>query len=164
MKKKLSTKAVPELRYIEKGSRLLDHSLRIPGTQVRFGLDPILGLFPGIGDLVAYILSAGLVVVMARNGASGKVIVLMLLNILIDAVVGSIPVLGNIFDVWFKANKRNYNLLKSHYDAGKYQGSGRGVVLFVIVALIFIFFLAIWLMLMLFKYFYALLEQILSNI
>lgn len=160
MRKNLSTKAVPELSYIEKGSRLLDYSLRIPGTQIRFGLDPVLGLFPGIGDLVAYVLSAGLVVVMARNGASGKVIIMMLINILIDAVIGSIPVLGNIFDVWFKANKRNYILLKSHYEEGKYQGSGKGVVLAVIAALIFIFFLAIWLMLLLFKYFYALLEQI----
>jgi hypothetical protein len=90
---------------------LLDNSLLVPGLNVRVGLDPILGLFPGGGDLIG--LLAGLYIVYEawQLGASGRVLALMVINILIDSAVGAIPVVGDLFDFAWKANTRNLELL-----------------------------------------------------
>ena len=76
----------PELKWLDTATQFLDNRFRIPGTDIRFGLDFLIGLIPGIGDLASLSLSGLLVTVMARKGASGMVIVKMLWNILIDAV------------------------------------------------------------------------------
>lgn len=91
---------------------LMDDFIRIPGTDIRIGLDPILGLFPGLGDTVASIVGLAIVNEAAQRGVSRKVLVTMALNILANAAVGSVPVVGDVFSVWFKSNRRNHDLLK----------------------------------------------------
>ncbi len=117
-------------------SELLDSKFRIPGTNIRFGLDPIIGLIPYAGDVVTFAFSGLLVIMMARRGVSGMVVVKMLWNILIDTLVGAIPLLGDIFDFHFKANRRNYRLLKEHYQEGKHVGSAWPVIFAIILFLI----------------------------
>lgn len=137
--------APSEFKYLDSMSDLLDSRFRIPGTSIRFGLDFLVGLVPYAGDLVTFAFSGLLVVSMARNGASGMVLVKMLGNILLDTLVGSIPILGDLFDLGFKANRRNYNLLREHYQEGKHGGSALHVVLGVIFALLLMSFLVIFL-------------------
>ena len=148
---------IPELQWIDKIAYLMDSQFRIPGTRFRFGLDPVLGLFPLVGDVIGYSISAILVLAMARHGVSGKVIVLMIGNILLDVIVGSIPILGNIFDFFYKANNRNIGLLKKHYHEGKYQGTGLNIIIgisLILVGLLILLVYGIWKLL---EYFYDLL-------
>ena len=128
--------AAPQIQYLDNMSALLDSRFRIPGTNIRFGFDFIIGLVPYAGDVVTFGFSGLLVIAMARHGASGMVIVKMLWNILLDTVVGAIPILGDIFDLQYKANRRNYYLLKEHYHEGRHTGSALPVVFGVIAALL----------------------------
>ena len=95
-------------------TRLLDSAARVPGTSLRFGLDPILGLVPGIGDVAGAALSGYVVLLASRLGAPTTVIVRMLGNVVVDTVGGTVPVLGDLFDVGWKANTRNLALLERH--------------------------------------------------
>lgn len=110
--------SVSQLRlWAERLVTLLDDRFRIPGTNVRFGLDPIIGiLFPGIGDAVSGTGSIGLLTLALRRGVPRVVIMRMVLNVLIDALFGSLPLIGDIFDVAFKANRRNLELIREHED------------------------------------------------
>lgn len=104
-------KAIAELDLL---AALLDSRWRIPGTSVRYGLDALAGLVPVAGDVATGLVSA-YIVLRARNcGAGNGLVARMLGNVLLDTVVGSIPVLGSIFDVYFKANNRNIRLLRRH--------------------------------------------------
>lgn len=125
------------LKWVERVSRLLDEQFVVPGTNFRFGLDPIINLFPIAGDAAGFIISAALVLTMAKHGVSRKVLILMVLNVLVDGLIGAIPLIGQIFDFYYKANARNINLLKQHYEEGKHQGSGTGllIALFVLLTL-----------------------------
>lgn len=137
----------PDLKWVDKISHLMDSRFRVPGTRFRFGLDPILGLLPGLGDAASLIVSGILIYHMRRYGASRKLVIMMAGNVLLDAVIGSIPVLGNIFDFFSKANDRNIRLLKRHYHEGKYQGSGTGILIVigvVIVAFIVLLIYGFW--------------------
>jgi hypothetical protein len=93
---------------------LLDNSIPIPGTGRRIGIDAIIGLVPGLGDVV----SGGLgVLVVARGvqlGLPGVVVARMLVNVALDFVIGSIPIIGDAFDLWFKANQRNVGLVRRY--------------------------------------------------
>ncbi|MFK8164506.1 MAG: DUF4112 domain-containing protein [Lewinella sp.] len=137
-------RAVPELKWIDGFSRLLDTKFRVPGTDIRFGADFLLGLVPGAGDLVSLAMSGVLVATMAKNGASGMLAAKMLFNVALDALVGTIPILGNIFDLFYKANYRNAVLMREYYDEGEHQGSVWPVVIGVLVGLVVIFGLLIW--------------------
>ena len=95
-------------------ARLLDTAVRIPGTSFRVGLDPIIGLVPGVGDLLGGALSAYVLLLAARAGASRTVLLRMLANLGTDAVVGAVPLAGDLFDAGFKANARNLALLEAH--------------------------------------------------
>ena len=95
-------------------ARILDSAMRIPGTRITFGLDPVIGLIPGFGDLAGAVLSGYIVITAARLGAPRSVLAKMMLNLGTDALVGSIPVLGDMFDVGFRANIRNSELLDRH--------------------------------------------------
>lgn len=95
-------------------SQLLDNAIPIPGTSFRIGIDPILGLLPGGGDTVAGALGAYIVVEAARIGLPRNVVWEMVGNIVFDAVVGIVPVLGDLFDAGWKANVRNIALLEKH--------------------------------------------------
>jgi hypothetical protein len=145
-------KAKEELYWVEEISRIMDSGFRFPGTNFRFGLDPIIGLIPGVGDIASYAVSAVLVYIMAKYGVSGRVVVLMALNITLDATIGSIPVIGAIFDFFYKANDRNIRLLKKHYHEGKYQGSGAGTLITIGIVLLLFFILLIYLSYLLVKF------------
>ncbi len=143
----------PNLYWVEEMVRLMDSRFKIPGTKFKFGLDPILGLVPVAGDLASFAISGGLVLYMVKFGASRKVIILMLLNITLDATIGSIPLIGHIFDFYYKANSRNINLLKKHYGEGKYKGNGTGIIILVALILIGLIFLILWSIWKLFAWF-----------
>ncbi len=128
----------PQLKWVEWVSKLLDSKFRIPGTNIRFGLDPIFGLLPVAGDLGTMLISLSLIYTMYQNGASGKLVAKMILNVLIDVIFGSIPVVGAFFDVYYKANNRNVKLLKQYYEEGKHRGSAAGVVISVLVVTLLI--------------------------
>jgi len=134
-----------QLQGLDKLSKLLDTSFRIPFTKIRFGVDFIVGLVPYAGDLLSFLFSGGLVITMARHGVSGQVLAVMLWNIALDTVVGSIPILGDIFDLFFKANRRNFHLLERHYGEGDYQGSAWRVVIPVLIVLVLLFALMVYL-------------------
>lgn len=131
MKEHLPQEVPQSLRRL---ARLLDSQFRI--GNFRFGLDPLLGLFPGVGDFIALTLSGGIIAMAARHGASRKLLILMALNALFDAVVGTIPIIGQIFDFFYKANNRNVRLLENYYHKGKYKGSGKDVIAIIIVVLL----------------------------
>lgn len=121
---------------------LLDNAFGIPGTRLRVGLDPILGLLPGVGDLATPIFSVLLFVHAARVGVPRIVLARMVLNAAIDGVVGAVPVLGDLFDAGWKANARNLALLERHATPGARRSTagdwlvvGGGVA--VVAALVF---------------------------
>jgi uncharacterized protein DUF4112 len=95
-------------------ARLLDSAVGIPGTGVCVGLDPLLGLVPGLGDVAGAALSGYIVLAAARRGAPAAVVVRMLGNIAVDTAVGSVPLLGDLFDAGWKSNTRNVALLERH--------------------------------------------------
>lgn len=135
------------LKWVEALSRLMDSQFRLPGTKFKFGLDPILGFIPLAGTLSTYAVSGLLVLTMARHGASRKLVIMMFGNILLDAIIGSIPILGNLFDFVYKANDRNVRLLRSHYQEGKHTGSGTGILILMVVSLLILLallFYGIW--------------------
>jgi hypothetical protein len=134
----MTKQAAKKLQSLETLARLMDAQFKIPGTAIRFGLDAIIGLIPGAGDLSTFAVSAYMVVIMARNGASGYVLARMILNVLIDAVIGSIPLIGDVFDVAFKANTKNMRLMRAHYKEGRYQGSALKVIIPVLIIVLLI--------------------------
>lgn len=102
------------LNLIRKLSRLMDASFRIPGTGFRFGLDPVLGIIPGAGDAVSMCISAYIIYMAASFRLPSGVLNKMIWNILLESTVGSIPIVGDLFDAGFKANLRNLDLLERH--------------------------------------------------
>ena len=123
----------------------MDAQFKVPGTNIRFGLDSLIGLIPGVGDLSTFAVSGYMVWVLAHNGASGFLLARMVLNILIDAIVGMIPLLGDIFDIAFKANIRNMKLMQQHYTEGRHKGSAWKIILPVLIVLFVIIGGIIWL-------------------
>ncbi|MGI9541835.1 MAG: DUF4112 domain-containing protein [Cyclobacteriaceae bacterium] len=134
-----------ELAWIEKLTHWMDTAFRIPGTNIRFGLDPIIGLIPFLGDMLGYAISGTMILSMVRKGISMKVALLMIANIVFDYLLSSIPILGDIFDFGFKANQRNLLLLKKHQLEGKYKGGGIGLLLLVFALLILIMLALVYL-------------------
>jgi hypothetical protein len=116
---------------------IMDDFLRVPGTKFRFGLDPIIGLLPGIGDVTSAMISAVAFVHAARSGVPKILLARMAMNILINELVGIIPGLGDAFSFWFKSNVRNYELLR-RYSAAP-AGSRKGDWIFVITVLTLLF-------------------------
>jgi hypothetical protein len=90
---------------------LLDTAILIPGTDIRFGLDALIGLVPGIGDAITTAMSLFIVHEARQLGAPGHVIARMLANVALDGVVGAVPLVGDAFDVMWRSNKRNMRLL-----------------------------------------------------
>lgn len=113
-------------------AELLDASFGIPGTSIRFGLDAIVGLVPGFGDVFAGLFSVALVFQAVHFGVPKVVLVRMVFNVLVDVVVGAIPVLGDLFDIGWKANLRNVALLDRFVRLGERRPS-RGDYLFVAI-------------------------------
>jgi len=90
---------------------VLDESVRIPGTTIRVGLDPIVGLLPVAGDVATAVCSLYIVAEAVRLGVPKRTVVRLLANIAVDAVLGSVPVVGDLFDAYWKANVKNAELV-----------------------------------------------------
>jgi hypothetical protein len=102
-------------------SHVLDDFIRIPGTSIRFGLDGIVGFIPGIGDLIGGIASCIIIIAAWVRGVSYVIVARMVANVAIEVIVGSLPVLGDMFDIAWRANRRNYALLTgSVYEPRKH--------------------------------------------
>jgi hypothetical protein len=97
--------------HLDYVAALLDDMFRIPGTQIRFGLDAVIGWVPGIGDAMAGIASSLIVFAAWRRGVQAITLVRMIANVALETTVGAIPVAGDIFHIFWKANRRNYKLL-----------------------------------------------------
>ncbi len=134
------------LRTVDTLAELLDSKFRLPGTNFRFGLDALVGLLPIGGDAVSFLASAGVVLTLVRHGASPMLAFRMLVNVALDAILGSVPVLGDLFDVTFKANNRNVRLMREYYVAGQHRGSVWPVLLATFVALVLLGTLVAWLL------------------
>ncbi len=130
---------------LERLAKLMDSQFRIPGTNLRFGLDALLGIIPGVGDFGTFLVSEYMVLLLAENGASGFVLARMAFNIWMDALVGSIPVLGDVFDVAFKANERNIRLMRQHYMQGRHGGSAWKLIIPVMLLLLLCMAALAWL-------------------
>ncbi len=95
-------------------ARILDTAVVIPGTQIRIGLDPLIGLLPGIGDAIASLLGTAMLAMASQLQVPKIVMARMSLNIVLNGVIGTIPVVGDFFSIWFRSNARNAELLRRH--------------------------------------------------
>lgn len=105
------------LARLERLEHWLDSAFVLPGTSTRFGLDAIVGLVPGVGDIAANVVGSYLVLEAWRLGAPLTLIIRMLSNLTIDATVGAVPLAGDVFDLFWRANRRNLRLLREHLNA-----------------------------------------------
>lgn len=99
---------------VEKLVELMEERFRVPGTEFRFGLDALIGIVPGIGDFLGMLIGLAVLFEALRLRVPWMVLGRMALNLWIDGLIGSIPVLGDAWDFWFKANRRNLRLLQQH--------------------------------------------------
>jgi len=102
---------------VERLAHWLDTVFEIPGIRVRFGIDALLGLLPGVGDTASALASVYILRAASGFGVSRITLARMTLNIVIDLLVGAIPLVGDIFDVYWKANRKNVELLRRHFKA-----------------------------------------------
>jgi hypothetical protein len=96
---------------------IMDEFIRVPGTKFKFGLDPLIGLLPGLGDTGSALVSAFALIHAARVGVPKILLARMSLNVLINELIGIVPVVGDAFSFWFKSNARNYQIIKDHTTA-----------------------------------------------
>ncbi|MCC7170799.1 MAG: DUF4112 domain-containing protein [Planctomycetes bacterium] len=107
------------LAWFRAWADLLDSRFRVPGTQIRFGIDPLLSLVPGIGELASPIFAVLLILQGARQRVPKVILVRMMLNALIDAAIGAVPLAGTVGDVFWRANARNLALLETYSSPGE---------------------------------------------
>jgi len=112
MQEKDSAKPDPAFTRVRRLSEFLDNAVTIPGTSYRVGIDPLLGLFPGMGDYLGALLSGYIIFEGARLGASRATLARMVFNVILETIVGLIPGVGDIFDVFWKANAKNQTLIE----------------------------------------------------
>lgn len=139
------SRAERDLKFAEWLARLLDTAIVLPGTRIRFGLDPLIGLFPFIGDIVTLAMSLVLIFIALRNGAAGGLVIRMIGNVLVDTLGGSIPLIGAIFDFFYKSNTKNLTLLQEHIREKKHGGSGKGIVIGALIMLLALFIALVYL-------------------
>ena len=131
------------MRRVRVLAQLLDNSITIPGTGRKIGLDPIVGLIPGIGDFIGAVLSAYIILEAARADVSGFMLVRMVANVGFDTLLGSIPVIGDVFDAMWKSNSRNVSLLERHLSkqastSVRGRGHSAGALVLTVIALLVI--------------------------
>lgn len=130
-----------DLDALRRWATLLDSAFRVPGTRIRFGVDAIIGLVPGLGDLSAPVFAAVLLVTGFKMGLPAVVQARMVFNAGLDMLLGLVPLLGDLVDVAWKANLRNLALLERHARPG--VAPSRGDYVFVIVCVIVLTFVAV---------------------
>ena len=104
------------LRFARFLAELLDRRFTIPGTSIRFGLDPIIGLIPGIGDVAANLTGSMILIVAAQLGLPKVVLIRMGINIAVNTMIGAIPIFGDIISIWYRSNVRNVTLLQRYLE------------------------------------------------
>ena len=114
------------LNRIRRIVTVMDSQFRVPGTNWRFGLDPILGVLLGAGDAASGIISAWMIYEARKLGLSNHTTARMVVNVVLDVVIGGIPLLGDAFDFYFKANRRNLDLLEQELQAYVAEKKGPG--------------------------------------
>lgn len=124
------------LQVAQAVTRVLETAVGIPGTKVRIGLDALLGLIPGVGDVAGAGLAAYIILLSAKMGAPASMVVRMLANVGIDSIIGLVPLAGDIFDIGWKANSRNLGLLTQFIEEPKaVKRSSRMIIAAVILGL-----------------------------
>lgn len=129
----------------------LDQRFTIPGTSIRIGLDPILGLIPGIGDMVANLAGSAIILIAAQYRLPKIVLLRMGLNVALNSMIGAIPVFGDIFSIWFRSNVKNAQLLERYVSVeGRASTFGNwifviAVIIGIVLLLIGIFVVTVWL-------------------
>jgi hypothetical protein len=109
----------PDLLVLRRFATIMDELIAVPGTRFRFGVDAALGLIPGVGDAVAALLSTWIVIGALRHRVPTRKVFRMIFNILLDLGLGSVPVIGDIFDFLFEENVMNLDLLLRHRDRSR---------------------------------------------
>jgi hypothetical protein len=112
------TRVTSSLRRMEGLAWFLDDAVPIPGTSRRIGADVFMGLVPGVGSLVAGLVQTYVVIEAMRLGVPGRVLAKMIGNVVLDTTVGTVPIVGSVFDFFFKATRRNVRLLSEALQAG----------------------------------------------
>lgn len=105
------------LQRIERLAYLMDESITIPGTGQRIGIEAIVGLIPGLGDLATAMVSLYIIGEAQKLGVPKKIISKMIWNVAVDTVVGAVPGAGDIFDAFWKANRKNVALVRKHFES-----------------------------------------------
>ncbi len=136
--------AAQRWRRVDRLAHVMDEAVRVPGTQRRVGVDGLVGMVPGIGDAATFGVAGLIVVEGVRLGARGSTIVRMLLNVALDALMGTVPVVGWLSDFVFKANSRNVALLRRHaLDPDRTRAQSRTAVALTVVGLVAVLLLVV---------------------
>lgn len=125
----------PSFKTLKKISTVMDDAIRIPGTKFSIGLDPVIGIVPGVGDTLSIIISGISLYTVARNGIPARLIMAMTFNLIIDYLIGLIPGIGDFVDLFYKANRNNVQLLVNYYEKNpeainQVQKSSTGLIVF----------------------------------
>ncbi len=136
-------KLPPDLVALRRFAFLMDEAFQIPGTRLRLGVDALLGLIPGVGDVIGGVLSTWIVAGALRHRVPARIIVRMVLNIAVDLLFGAVPVAGDIFDFLFEENMKNRRLLEQHRDRKRPPRSPVAIALAVTFVLLLVMALSI---------------------
>ncbi len=134
---------VAKVRQLRQISDLLDNAIRVPGTSLGVGLDPVLGLIPGGGDVLGGLISVYIVFSAATMGLPKETLTRMATNIVFDSLVGIVPVFGDLFDVAWKANSKNMDLLESHLGSPQVSKKADSSFIFILLGGLILFVIAI---------------------
>ena len=122
---------------------LMDEAFTLPGTRIRVGIDALLGLIPGIGDVIGGVMSTWIVAGALRHRVPGLIIMRMIFNIAVDLLFGAVPVAGDVFDFLFEENVKNMRLLEKHRDRRRPPRSTAAIAFVAIMVLLLILLLSI---------------------
>lgn len=145
-----------KLASLRKYVELLESKFTIPGNRFKFGLDPILNFIPGLGSYSGMVLGLIFIILAHQKGVSGKVKILMFKNIIIDHILGSLPIAGYFTDFFYKSNVKNMRLLEEHLLEEKHGGSGwHLIIIFILISLAILVFtlgVSLWLIVKFFTF------------
>jgi Domain of unknown function (DUF4112) len=134
----------PDMARLDALAKILDNQFYIPGTNLRFGLDGLVGLIPYVGDIAGFIVSGLLFRTMLRRGAGPLLMLRMMGNVVLDTVVGIIPIAGDLFDFGFKSNRRNVDLLRKYYADDQPRPNAKRSLAFLGFLFFLLFVALIW--------------------
>lgn len=132
-----------DLVALRRFAYLMDEAFAVPGTNIRVGFDAVLGLIPGVGDVIGAMLSTWIIAGALRHRVPAFVIARMVLNISIDLIFGAVPIAGDVFDFLFEENMKNMRLLEKHRDRRRPPRSGGQIALILAAIIAFLILLAL---------------------